>query len=85
MSLCNSDAIYHYGWTRHEKRRYLCLVCGRQFSTRRHGKPEEDRPCCPSCGSSMHVYKRDPSHVCYRCSRYPTCRTYVQRTKEKNQ
>jgi transposase-like protein len=75
---CRAEAIYKYGKTRTGKQRYLCVMCGRQFilGVKRFGM--EDRPGCPVCGRSMHVYKREYNIIRFRCSHYPECRTFTK-------
>jgi DNA-directed RNA polymerase subunit RPC12/RpoP len=75
---CQADALYRYGriWT--GRQRYICLLCGRQFtlgSTRREWK---DKPTCPVCGKPMHFYQRGKGFVRFRCSGYPDCKRYVK-------
>jgi len=73
---CNSDALYRYGraWT--GKQRYLCLICGRQFTTGTSRTEGRNNPRCPACGKLMHVYKRENSVIRFRCSSYPACKTF---------
>jgi DNA-directed RNA polymerase subunit RPC12/RpoP len=76
---CGSKAFNRYGRVANGKQRYICLVCGRQFvvpSTRRPLTVE--RPCCPNCGRSMHIYQRTKTYVRFRCSTYPECNTYLR-------
>ena len=75
---CQSDALNRYGKTANGKKRYLCLVCGRQFITNPARKIPQERPTCPKCGKPMHCYKREPDLIRFRCSDYPNCRTYVK-------
>ncbi|MDR3557599.1 MAG: hypothetical protein P4L55_22810 [Syntrophobacteraceae bacterium] len=72
---CDCEALYRYGKTRHGKQRFRCLMCGRQFGA---GTKEElkTRPACPLCGRKMHIYRKTPTEVRFRCSAYPTCRTF---------
>lgn len=80
---CRSDAIYRYGKTANGKRRYLCQVCHRQFSLKRTGQlGEQERPACPACGKPMHVYMRCGATIRFRCSDYPTCRTFLKMERE---
>ena len=82
--VCGSDALYHYGKTRHGKPRLRCLVCGRQFAANaaEQEKKDIDRPVCSTCGHRMHVYKQEGSTVRFRCSEYPRCKTYCKITRE---
>jgi DNA-directed RNA polymerase subunit RPC12/RpoP len=75
---CQSDALNRYGKTANGKRRYICLVCGRQFIVNPARKVPENRPNCPQCGKPMHCYKREPDLIRFRCSAYPNCKTYVK-------
>jgi len=80
---CQADAIYRYGKTATGKKRYLCQVCRRQFSLKRSdrlGVPE--RPACPACGKPMHVYMRHGGAIRFRCSEYPSCRTFLKMERE---
>jgi ssDNA-binding Zn-finger/Zn-ribbon topoisomerase 1 len=79
---CGSDTFYRYGraWT--GKRRYLCLICNRQFTIGTSWSRLKDRPSCPACGRGMHIYKREGGSIRYRCSGYPKCRTFLKITSE---
>ncbi|WP_419661765.1 putative IS-element [Desulfosarcina variabilis str. Montpellier] len=55
---CGSDAFYRYGKTKNHKKRYLCIVCGRQFIEKRSFDNIPDRPNCPKCKKPMHVHQR---------------------------
>jgi transposase-like protein len=74
--LCDSEAIYRYGkaWT--GKQRFICLICGRQFTDGAHRGVVRDKPTCPCCGESMNLYMRGAGVIRFRCSRYPECKTY---------
>lgn len=82
---CNEDAFYKYGMTAGNKQRYRCLSCGRQFTLESMRVPLKNRPACPACGSSMHVYKTESHSLRYRCSCYPECATYVNIKLEDTQ
>jgi ssDNA-binding Zn-finger/Zn-ribbon topoisomerase 1 len=74
---CGSDAWYRFGNTVTGKRRYICQVCSRQFIADYENKLGlAKRPCCDSCGATMHIYMRDPQKIRFRCSRYPECRGF---------
>jgi transposase-like protein len=75
---CQSEAVYRYGLTQHGSQRYICLICGRQFTKHKKRAEVLHRPLCPVCGSRMHAYRREASLVRYRCSAYPACRTYLK-------
>ena len=73
---CGSNAFYRYGRSRTGKRRFLCLMCGMQF-TRTAVKPAPcDRPACPACGMKMNVYMKKDGFTRFRCSGYPVCKTF---------
>lgn len=80
---CGSEAIYRYGkaWT--GKQRFLCLICGKQFTLGGERARVSGRPYCPSCGQPMHLYKRENEAVRFRCSKYPECKTFKKITIKK--
>lgn len=73
---CGYDAVYKYGkaWT--GKRRFLCKMCGKQFTESLGRATVKDRPLCGECGSHMNLYKTDGNMIRFRCSHYPACRTF---------
>jgi transposase-like protein len=73
---CSAEALYRYGkaWT--GKQRYLCLICGRQFTFGTKRRETKEKPICPECGKPMHLYKREIEVVRFRCSGYPECKTF---------
>lgn len=73
---CNSEAIYKNGraWT--GKQRYLCLMCGRQFTHHTNRSEVKGKPACQTCGKIMNLYKIEGSIIRFRCSGYPECRTF---------
>lgn len=75
---CASDAIYGYGRVKNGKKRYLCLMCNRQFVLERKPPLIKDRPTCPLCGGRMHIYMRKGREVRFRCAAYPDCRGYLK-------
>jgi transposase-like protein len=75
---CGSEAFNKYGRICGGKQRYICLVCGRQFSSDSPQEKAEDRPPCPICGSPMHGYGYGDGFRRFRCSRYPKCRGYAK-------
>ena len=75
---CESEAIYRYGKTWNKKQRYFCLVCSRQFVLDPERVSMKEKPACPVCGRSMHVYRRYPRVIRFRCSGYPDCRHYLK-------
>jgi uncharacterized protein YbaR (Trm112 family) len=83
---CRSEAVYRYGKTKAGKQRFLCLLCGRQFSFGSQKSDMKRRPACPVCKSPMHVYRREIGAVRLRCSRYPNCKTFLKiEIEEQNQ
>lgn len=81
---CNLDAVYKYGKTWQGKQRYLCLICGRQF-TQNSGRAEvKDRPVCEVCGKIMHLYKKENKVLRFRCSGYPACKTFKKVNLEED-
>lgn len=75
---CDSEAVYKYGRTKSGKQRYLCILCGRQFTLGGLSTVVKHRPECPQCGSKMHLYMKKGTTARFRCSRYPKCRTFVK-------
>lgn len=82
---CQSDVHYKYGRTKSGKKRYLCLICGRQFVRNSAWKTVVERPDCPACGKPMHVYMRKRNTIRFRCSQYPECRTFVKLDQGEDQ
>lgn len=81
---CNLDAVYKYGKTWQGKQRFLCLICGRQFSQNSRRSELKNRPVCPACGKSMHLYKREEKVLRFRCAGYPACKTFSKIEMEGN-
>ena len=81
---CNSDALYKYGHAWTGKQRYLCMMCGTQFTGNAGKLSVKGKPVCPVCGKSMHVYKLEGEVIRFRCAGYPVCKTYRKfRMKEE--
>jgi transposase-like protein len=81
---CDGDALYKYGkaWT--GKQRYLCIICGRQFTDSSKRGTVKGKPVCPECARPMNLYKIEGDVVRFRCSGYPECRTFKKfRMKEE--
>jgi len=74
---CHSISIYRDGKARTGNQRYLCMMCGMQF-TISHRTRVKERPLCLTCGQPMHLYRQEQTLVRFRCSSFPTCRTYVK-------
>jgi transposase-like protein len=75
---CGSEAYYRYGRTMNGKQRARCLMCGRQFIIGSGRQRVKNRPDCPRCGKMMHLYKKEQNSLRFRCSGYPTCKTYAK-------
>jgi ssDNA-binding Zn-finger/Zn-ribbon topoisomerase 1 len=82
---CQSDVLYKYGTTESGRKRYLCLMCNRQFVENPSRARIQNRPDCPKCGRHMHLYRRYKDFLRFRCSNYPECRTYVKLSKKELQ
>jgi transposase-like protein len=76
---CHSDALYSYGRIKSGKQRFLCLLCNRQFTPGHEHPKTDDHPECPACGAKMHIYRREPNVIRYRCANYPACRQYIKK------
>src|SRR5664279_4964845 len=79
---CNSPALYKYGKTKSRKQRFICLICGRQFTPDASRKEVKNKPACTTCGGHMHLYKRKGNLLRFRCSHYPLCKTYAKKTDD---
>lgn len=73
---CDSFALYRYGRASSGKKRFLCLMCGKQFTIGSSRLRLKDKPACPACGKTMNIYKRGTGFIRFRCSGYPGCRTF---------
>lgn len=80
---CHSATFYRYGKPQNRKQRFLCPVCGRQFT--RHTKRNDlfEKPICPKCGNMMNLYKREGRFLRFGCSDYPVCLTYTKLAEKK--
>jgi DNA-directed RNA polymerase subunit RPC12/RpoP len=76
---CDSQALYKYGRTKSGKQRFICIICGRQFTSDASRKEIKNKPECRDCGSHMHLYKRSSAWLIFRCSNYALCRTYTKK------
>ncbi|MDR3568529.1 MAG: hypothetical protein P4L43_10925 [Syntrophobacteraceae bacterium] len=81
---CDSEALYRYGKTRHGKQRFRCLMCGRQFGDGTRSELKT-RPVCPACGKKMHIYRKGPAEIRFRCSAYPACKTFQKVSTDDQQ
>lgn len=73
---CDSDAVYKYGKIRSGKQRFICLMCGKQFTPESKRLEVKGKPVCPECGKPMHIYKIEGEVIRFRCSGYPECKTF---------
>lgn len=73
---CDSDAVYKYGRTWTGKQRFLCMMCGMQFTGNAGKATVKGKPACPKCGKPMNLYKIEGYIIRFRCSGYPECRTF---------
>jgi transposase-like protein len=74
--VCSSEALYRYGRAQNGNQRIKCIACGRQFIPGHERHELNNRPTCPKCGSTMHLYMHTREMVRFRCSEYPACRSY---------
>lgn len=81
---CRSSACYKYGTAWTGKKRFLCLICGRQFTFGSKRIETKAKSRCPACGKLMHVYKREVEMIRFRCSAYPACRTFKKVPNEED-
>ena len=75
-----SDALYNYGRV-NDLLRLQCISCGHQFIPGHERKPLQNRPNCPECGNTMHLYRSEQDCIRFRCSTYPDCRMYIKLSK----
>jgi ssDNA-binding Zn-finger/Zn-ribbon topoisomerase 1 len=76
---CKSEALYRYGKVQDGLQRVRCILCGRQFIPGHVRKRIiHQRPICPACGKSMHLYRREVGGLRFRCAAYPVCRGYLK-------
>lgn len=73
---CNSEAFYKFGKTKNENQRFRCLMCNRQFSQGGKKLEVQGKPICNKCNKHMHLYKIEGDLIRFRCSNYPTCKTF---------
>jgi transposase-like protein len=73
---CDADVAYRYGHTKAGKQRFMCLMCGMQFSLGAQRAVVDGKPSCPDCGKSMNIYKLEGHIIRFRCSGYPRCKAY---------
>jgi hypothetical protein len=82
---CGSEAFNKYGRTSNGKKRFLCLVCHRQFVLNPSRNFQSQKPRCRACGMPMYIYMRDTDIIRYRCAAYPLCKSYLKRPIEELQ
>jgi transposase-like protein len=81
---CGSEAVYRYGKAKTGRQRFLCLICGMQFTNGSKVSAVKGKPVCSQCGRTMHLYKIEGDVIRFRCSGYPECKTYRKfRLKEE--
>ncbi len=73
---CNSEVVYRYGHAWTGKQRFLCVICGKQFTDGSKVSEVTGKPNCPACGKSMHIYKIEGDLIRFRCSEYPVCKHF---------
>ena len=54
------------------------MMCVRQFVQGNGREVVNDRPRCPRCAKPMYQYKKEPGIIRFRCSCYPTCKSYAK-------
>lgn len=77
---CDSSAVYKYGKIKTGAQRYICIMCGTQFTPGAKKTAVKGKPACPECSRPMNVYKLEGDVIRFRCSGYPVCRTYKKYT-----
>jgi DNA-directed RNA polymerase subunit RPC12/RpoP len=75
---CDSDVLYKYGQIAGGKKRFICLVCDRQFVVNSKNIHFKNKPRCPKCNKPTHAYMKNSHLVRFRCSDYPKCKTYLK-------
>lgn len=75
---CAGEICYRYGRSPTGKQKWVCVLCGRQFTEDSERVSPADRPRCPECGRPMHVYMRGKAFVRFRCAHYPECKGFVK-------
>jgi transposase-like protein len=75
---CSNDAAYRYGRIGTGRQRYICLICGKQFTPGATRTQWKDKPNCPICGKKMYFYHKSKGYIRFRCSGYPVCRQYLK-------
>lgn len=75
-SSCESDAIYKYGKAGTGRQRFICLMCGKQFTNGSRVSLIKGKPKCSKCEKAMNIYKIEGEVIRFRCSGYPKCKTF---------
>lgn len=73
---CEADALYRYGRIKTGGQRFMCMMCGTQFTPGAKKSAVPGKPLCPKCGKTMNVYKLEGNIIRFRCSSYPECKTF---------
>jgi len=82
---CEGDAVYRYGRIKTGAQRFICLVCGMQFTPGAKKALLKGKPLCPECGKTMNVYKLEGLVIRFRCSGYPVCKTFRKYTMKEEE
>jgi transposase-like protein len=80
---CEADALYRYGRIRTGSQRFMCLMCGTQFTPGAKKSAPRGKPVCQECGKTMNVYKLEGAIIRFRCSGYPECKTFRKFTMKE--
>jgi transposase-like protein len=73
-TFCGAAAIYKYGRIGTGKQRYLCIMCGKQFTLPPKKQEWKNKPFCPKCGSihaPVQKRKRNRPFSLFAVSRLP--------------
>ena len=80
---CEGAAVYRYGKIKNGNQRFVCLMCGLQFTPAARKIPVKGKPACAECGKPMNVYKLEGAVIRFRCSGYPACKTFKKFTMKE--
>ena len=50
---CEADALYRYGRIRTGSQRFICLMCGMQFTPSAKKSAPRGKPVCQECGNQL--------------------------------
>jgi len=84
---CETGAVYKYGKAHTGKQKFLCMICGMQFTSGRKKPIIKGKPVCPECNRPMNIFRLDGDILRFRCSAYPECKTFrkYRLTEETNE